>query len=976
MNYDDKNNQNDDINDFYSEFNNLNQDNSDKTIIETPLANEENNEIKNEEINNFKNEVKEEPQIISNNSMNKKQKIFKILFIVLIVFVISIVSVLVLAELKLIKLPWLDYPEILNLSQNEVMLKKDSKFQFSTYVYPSQVKYGRVIFESSDPTVADVNSITGYVEAKKNGVATIKAYLEDYGDIYDTCDVVVSNNNVMVQSIEVTNPNVDMLVGGTYKLKYTYTPKNAGLHYFSYSSSDNSIVTVNNKGEVTAVAPGKAAINILEEVSGNIIHQEFTVYGNNTSNKGEEYVVSSIKLSSNDVKLNIGGKYQVTATVYPEDVVQSISWSSQNNSVATVSDDGLITAIDYGDTQILATAIDGTNKIIYVSVMEEEIPIKSIKLNDNISIKQGERKKIGITIEPKNATNQEIEWSSSNEEILKVDQNGTVEGLTVGSAVVTAKTTNGLTSNTLIKVTKQEKTVAVTDLVLSSSSTTISVGSSVNINTKIVPSNATNKKITWSTSDSSIATISNGMVYGKSAGAVIITATTNNRISRQIQIVVNPVTIKSISLNETNYKLGIDGEIKLYVTFNPSNATNKKITWTSSNSSVATVNSNGVVTAKKLGDTIITAQTSNGKVATCKIKVTNESIPVTSLSLSAKKYVVKVNEKVGITPIISPNNATNQKVSYKVNNSAIAEVQSDGTIKGIKEGIVEVTATSNNGKTSKSYVIVKNKNASVNYLDGSTIKYWYDNTYGSYAITHIWVKNAYEQFKVEMPDKFGTLANPSKLTQKAAKKNSGKTLVSVNASGFVTENFSPALYKANKAWKNTSVSPIVIYEGKVIRDFTNADIPTLARIYGMTKSGKLTYYVYSKEKEKNTGLAQKILNDGVKYTIGWSPVLVSNGTVSSSLNKQNNIRQGICQIDNNNFLFITNISSNRSKGFSHYSLAQKMVELGCKTGFNLDGGGSTSLYYVKKGSSSAIKLRVTEGSYGRSIPDIIYFVGD
>ena len=909
------------------------------------------------------------------NMFKHKNKLFKLFSIIIFLLVISTITIIILAEFKLIKLPWLDYPEVLTLSQNEITLKKDSTFQFTTHVYPSQVNYGRIIYESSDTTVADINPITGYVTTKKNGVVSIKAYLEDYHDVLDTCELVVASNDVLVESINLSQNNIDLLVGNTHLLKYEYYPKDAGLHNFSYSSSDPEIIKVNYNGEVTALKPGKAVINIIEEVSGQSVQQEFTVYKKNIKND-EKYIVSSIKLSTNKLNLNVQGEYQATATVYPEDVNQTISWSSIDPNIATVTDNGLIKALDYGQTKIIATAIDGTNKIIELNVQEEEIPVTKINA-DNINITIDNSKKINATIEPKNATNQSIIFSSDDESIATVNKNGEVYGTSKGNTIITLTDADEkVVTKIKVSVIEDKNSVPVSNIKLSTTAVTIDAGSSVTVNATVIPNNATKKNITWSSENTNIATVSNGMIYGKAPGTTNIVVRAN-QVYRKIAVLVKPIPVKSVRLNENNVKLGIGAETKLYAIFTPSNATNKNISWMSSNNNIATVNSSGLVTAKSKGQATIIATASNGQLAKCTITVTNEKIQVSSLTLSSSQYTVKVNEKVAITPIITPSNATNQRIKITSSNSNIASVQSDGSIKGIKEGIVQITAKTDNGKVASAFVIVKNKKASVNYLDGKTIKYWYDNTYGTYAITHIWVKDAYNQFKVEIPNKFGSLASPNTLAQKAARKNSSKTLIAINGSGFVNEEFTSKLYKVNKAWKNTSASPIVINEGKLLRDYTTYDLPIdYVRIYGMNKKGELTYYKYSNNKNNNTSLANNIINDGVKYTFGWFPVLVSNNKVTTGLSKSNNIRQGICQIDKYNFLYISNITTNRSKGFSHNSLAEKMVELGCKTGFNLDGGGSTSIYYVKKGSVNPTKIKTLEGGQGRSIPDILYFVGD
>ncbi len=121
--------------------------------------------------------------------------------------------------------------------------------------------------------------------------------------------------------------------------------------------------------------------------------------------------------------------------------------------------------------------------------------------------------------------------------------------------------------------------------------------------------------------------------------------------------------------------------------------------------------------------------------------------------------------------------------------------------------------------------------------------------------------------------------------------------------------------------------------------------------------------------ENNKKLAQQLINDGVKYTYGFHPVLTINGQKKTTDNSPN-IRQGLCQLDKNNFVFLTNISSNRSIGLSFSGMADIFNSMGCIYGVNLDGGGSTSLYYKERGTNNAVEVR---GS-SRDVADMLYFV--
>ena len=182
-------NQNNNINDdFYNNFTtddtNNNIDNINTTNETTDFYNSLTDNNSSTNINTLDNNGSTTENNSSDNHptlkiFKQKSKLFKVFSIIFILFIITTITIIILAELKLIKLPWVEYPKILTLSQNEVTLKKDTTFQFSSNVYPSQVNYGKVIYESSDSSIADINPITGYVSTKKNGVVTIKAYLED-----------------------------------------------------------------------------------------------------------------------------------------------------------------------------------------------------------------------------------------------------------------------------------------------------------------------------------------------------------------------------------------------------------------------------------------------------------------------------------------------------------------------------------------------------------------------------------------------------------------------------------------------------------------------------------------------------------------------------------------------------------------------------------------------------------------------------
>ena len=265
-------------------------------------------------------------------------------------------------------------------------------------------------------------------------------------------------------------------------------------------------------------------------------------------------------------------------------------------------------------------------------------------------------------------------------------------------------------------------------------------------------------------------------------------------------------------------------------------------------------------------------------------------------------------------------------------------------------------------------------NKKIREYNSNTLKYWIEDK-GAYAVTHIWVKDAYNQFKTGIKEPFPQLGLSTSIMSyvSKAKKYTNKEMIGINASGIVSDNFNAEAAKAMPKWKNSSKSSVVVVDGIVKRNFTNLDIPQVSAItYGLKKNGYLDYYRLNTYKDipKNVSNFNKMIKDGVKYNFAFSPVLIHNGVINKNLKHDNNIRQALGQIDRNNFIIITTTTTNRSKGLSYASLAAIMKDLKCVEAFNLDGGGSASLIYKPKGSNSVKSVLNTS----RAVADIVYFV--
>lgn len=248
------------------------------------------------------------------------------------------------------------------------------------------------------------------------------------------------------------------------------------------------------------------------------------------------------------------------------------------------------------------------------------VAVTSVTLNKTtLTLKEGDSETLVATVKPDDATDKTVTWSTSDEAIAKVDNNGKVTAVKEGSATITAKAGE---KSTTCSVTVEKKGIDVTSVTLNKSELALVVGDSETLIATVKPDDATDKTVTWSTSDATIATVdNNGKVTAVKEGAVTITAKAGGQEATcKVTIVTTIVPVSSITLDKTSIEIKEGESAVLTATVGPENATNKTVTWKSSDESVATVDTSGKVTAIKIGVATITAQ-AGSLTATCAVIV-------------------------------------------------------------------------------------------------------------------------------------------------------------------------------------------------------------------------------------------------------------------------------------------------------------------------------------------------------------------
>lgn len=239
--------------------------------------------------------------------------------------------------------------------------------------------------------------------------------------------------------------------------------------------------------------------------------------------------VSSVTVSPASATLEINDTQQLTATVNvtPSTADNTVTWSTSDASVATVSQTGLVTAVAQGTATITATSNLDNSKTgtcaITVNAPAAPIPVTAISIDATATIAIGESKTLTVTYTPSDANEgKAVSWSSSNNSIATVDANGVVTGAAAGSVTITATSTTDPTITASCNVTVQA--IAVTNVSLNKSTLNLQVGGNETLTATVLPDNATNKNLTWSSSAPAIASVDQtGKVTAVAAGSATIT---------------------------------------------------------------------------------------------------------------------------------------------------------------------------------------------------------------------------------------------------------------------------------------------------------------------------------------------------------------------------------------------------------------------------------------------------------------------
>ena len=566
------------------------------------------------------------------------------------------------------------------LDQSVMTLDRGTDDQLTASIVPLDTTEDKtVVWTSSDPDVATVDS-TGKVTGVKIGSATITATV---GEHTASCTI---NVVALIHGISLDKTDLTLDRGTTGKLAAFYDPPDTTEDKtITWTSSNPSVATVDNAGNVTAVQIGTATITA--QVGTHTTTCSVTVVA----------LIHSISLDKADMTLDRGTDDQLAVSYDPPDTTEdkTVIWTSSDPTVATVDTAGNVIAVQIGTATI--TAQVGTHTTT-CSVAVVAL-IHSISLDKpDMTLDRGTTRQLTVGIDPPDTTEEKtVIWTTSDPTVATVDSTGKVTALKIGTATITA-TIGEHTASCTVNVVALIKSIALDKAAL-----TLDRGSTGQLSVSYTPADTTESKaVTWSSNDPSVATVDNsGKVTGVKIGTATITAKVGTHTASCNVTVV--ALIKNISLDKSTLTLDRGTSGQLTVSFNPPDTTeDKTVTWTSSNPAVAAVDSSGRVTGITIGTVTITAKVGS-HTATCNINVV---ALIHNISLDKTYINPDKGATVQLTVSFDPVDTTESKeITWTSSNPAIATVDAFGKVTAGTSQVGETTITARVGSHTATCVV-------------------------------------------------------------------------------------------------------------------------------------------------------------------------------------------------------------------------------------------------------------------------------
>ena len=531
-----------------------------------------------------------------------------------------------------------------------------------------------------------------------------------------------------------TEKSVTLHEGESYQAILKRSGVYDGDGIITYSSSKPGVATVSEDGTITAGSKGDAVIYASLERNGKRVGRAQI---NVKVVRGVKKVTLSTaglaiyepddpaitplleeELEYKVIAVAAGSTVNLSAVCTPMDASnKTVRFTTDDEGVARVMNNKALKAIQRGECDMTMTSADNPEATETFRILVTQ-PVKSIQIQaENKTVASGSTIRLTGECQPADASIKGIVWASKNPQIASVDSNGNVTGLKRGNAVITATAADGSGAKGNITISVIQP---VTGLRISPAEIRVTTGRYTQAKVTVQPADASDKSVTWTSSDERIATVVNGRVTGQKAGTCMVTCAskTNPEITASATVIVSQLVTRIEFTNQKDEMSFRTGEkLQLQWEVLPDDATDTAVTFKSAHPKIATVDSNGMLTAISRGTATIyaTAQDASKRQAAVRVTVIQ---PVTGVEMQNPLYYVQLGWSGNVRTIVQPRNANNQRVYWSSEDEDIATIRSNGTstghVQGNRRGRTTITACTEEGDfTAQADVRVGNFNVAV-----------------------------------------------------------------------------------------------------------------------------------------------------------------------------------------------------------------------------------------------------------------------
>ena len=412
--------------------------------------------------------------------------------------------------------------------------------------------------------------------------------------LYDAADPILAG---LVSTEAEGLPVLLIQAKKSQELHATVLPKTAKNRKVKLSAGDDTVIRVNGN-KITGLKAGETILTIasVQEPAVSVQYRVLVV---------QPVTRISVKASAKSVA--VGEKISLTAEIMPENAtMQQVTWSSADERIATVDGDGIVTGVKKGNARIVATAADGSKVRANINVNVTQNAAEIVLNQKDVSVAVGKSAVLKATVLPKDTNDKSVLWSSSDESIAKVNQQGRITGAAVGDCeiICTSKSTGEVQAKAAVHVLLPVKKI------IFGSAPTLYVRENAQLTWTVEPADASIQALTFSSGNQKILTVdANGVVTGVKAGETWVNALSTDGSNRRARVKVKILQhVEGVHMKRNTAYVSRGETSVTGAELEPKDASNKNMTWTSADPSVAKV-----TPVKKQGNRVKITGVSNGE---------------------------------------------------------------------------------------------------------------------------------------------------------------------------------------------------------------------------------------------------------------------------------------------------------------------------------------------------------------------------